>query len=349
MGDTPMKIPTRRSALAFGLVVACLAGAPAFAADFYEGKRINLIVGADAGGGHDLYARLIARHMPKYIPGKPTIVVQNMPGAGSAKAAEYLATTAPKDGTAFGAIFPGAIIGPLLDEQMKVRYDPKQLVYIGTADSGTRVCATYRTSQSKTFEDAKSRKTIVGASAAGGSTRDYPLFLNSLAGTNFDVISGYKGTADITLAMERGEVDGICGLEWSSLKVQKADWVRDGKLNILVQMGLDPEQELTGLKVPPMWNFVPAENRAVVELIVAQQVFGRPYIAVPGTPAEQVKTLRDAFMATMADKEFLAEAEKSEMGITPLSGTDVQNLVTKLYASPPDIVERARKAMKPAG
>jgi hypothetical protein len=231
---------------------------------------------------------------------------------------------------------------------MKVRYDPKQLVYLGTADSGTRVCATYQTSGTKTFEDAKTRKTILGASAAGGSTRDYPLFLNSLAGTKFEVISGYKGTADITLAMERGEVDGICGLEWSSLKVQKADWVRDGKLNLLVQMGLEPEQELTELKVPPVWNFVPAENRPVVELIVAQQVFGRPYIAVPGTPAEQIKTLRDAFMATMKDKEFLAEAEKAEMGITPLSGTDVQDLVTKLYASPQEIVDRARKAMKPA-
>ncbi len=343
-----MKFPSRQ--LAPALIVyaaACLSAGPTMAADYYEGKRINLIVGADVGGGHDLYARLIARHIPKHIPGKPTILVQNMPGAGSAKAAEYLATVAPKDGTAMGAIFPGAIVGPLFDEQMKVRYDPKQMIYLGTADSGTRVCATYQTSATKRYEDAKVRKTIVGASAAGGSTRDYPLFSNNLTGTKFDVISGYKGTADITLAMERGEVDGICGLEWSSLKAQKPDWVRDGKLNILVQMGLEPEAELTAAKVPPVWDFVPAENRPVVELIVAQQVFGRPYIAAPGTPPEQIKILRDAFMATMADKEFLSEAERADMGITPLSGTQVQDLVTKLYAAPADIVERARKAMKP--
>lgn len=322
---------------------------PAAAADYYEGKRINIVVGSDAGGGHDLYARVIARHMPKHIPGKPTIIVQNMPGAGSAKAAEYLATVAPKDGTAIAAIFPGAIVGPLLDEQMKVRYDPKQLVYLGTADSGTRVCATFQSSKSKTFKDAQAGKTIVGATAAGGSTRDYPLFLNTLAGTKFDVVSGYKGTVDITLAMERGEVDGVCGIEWSSLRSQKADWLRDGKLNVLLQMGLEPEPALTQMKVPVVWDFIGAEHRPVVELIVAQQVFQRPYIAAPGTPDEQIKILRDAFMATMHDKEFLAEAEKADIGITPLSGAQVQDLVKKLYGSAPDIVDRARKAMKPAG
>jgi tripartite-type tricarboxylate transporter receptor subunit TctC len=322
---------------------------PAGAADFYEGKRINIIVGSDAGGGHDLYARVIARHMGKHIPGKPSFVVQNMPGAGSAKAAEYLATVAPKDGTAIAAIFPGAIVGPLLDEQMKVRYDPKQLVYLGTADSGTRVCATYQTSKVKSFKDAQGAKTIVGATAAGGSTRDYPLFLNALAGTKFEVISGYKGTVDITLAMERGEVDGVCGYEWSSLRSQKADWVRDGKLNVLLQMGLQPEPALTEMKVPTVWDFIGAEHRPVVELIVAQQVFQRPYIAAPGTPEEQVKTLRDAFTATMKDPEFLAEAEKADIGITPMSGQEVQDLVTKLYSTSPEVVERARKAMKPAG
>jgi tripartite-type tricarboxylate transporter receptor subunit TctC len=318
------------------------------AADFYAGKTIKFVVGADVGGGYDIYARAIGRHLPRFIPGNPTVIPQNMPGAGSGRAAAFIHTVAPKDGTTIGALMPGAIIGPLLDDRSEALYDPTKFFYLGTADSGTRVCATFHTSAVKTFEDAQKQKVMIGASQAGGSTVDYANLLKHAAGAQFQIVSGYTGTADITLAMERGEVDGLCGFDWASLKSQKSDWVRDNKLNILVQIGPQADPELTKRGVPEVWKFIASdEARKAVEVVVAQQVFGRPYIAPPGTPEEQVKILRDAFIATLRDKEFLADAERSRIDITPASGDAVQGTIQKLYATPKDIVERAKQLIKP--
>jgi tripartite-type tricarboxylate transporter receptor subunit TctC len=307
-----------------------------------------LIAGADVGGGYDIYARAIARHIDRFIPGKPTVVVQNMPGAGSKKAAEYVFTQAPKDGTALAILFPGAIVGPLLEEG-PARFDPKQFEYLGTADSSTRVCVTWHGSKIKTFEDAQKNEGILGASAAGGSSRDYGFMLNNLAGTKFKVVSGYKGSNEISLAIERGEVDGMCGFDWTSIKSQRPDWVRDKKLNILVQMALEPEEELTKMGVPHIWKFASGENRKVMELVISQQVFGRPFLMPPGTPPDRVKVLRDAFAATFKDKEFLADAEKVKIVISPLSGSEVQRVVKSLYEAPKEIVDRAKKAIQPPG
>ena len=329
-------------------IAALLACWPANAQDFYAGKTINFIAGADVGGGYDIYARAIARHLDRHIPGKPTIVVQNMPGAGSNKAAEYMFTQAPKDGTAIAIVFPGAIMGPLL-EGGPPRFDPKQFEYLATADSGTRVCVTWHGSKTKTFEDAQKAEGILGASQAGGSSRDYGFMLNNLAGTKFKVVSGYKGSAEISLAIERGEVDGMCGFDWTSIKSQRPDWVKDKKLNVLVQIALEPDEELTKWGAPHIWKFVSGENRKVMELVVSQQVFGRPFLAPPGTPPERVKILRDAFAATFRDKEFLADAEKVKIVISPLSGSEVQNVVKSLYDAPKDIVDRAKKAIQPPG
>jgi tripartite-type tricarboxylate transporter receptor subunit TctC len=330
------------------LVAGLWMAAPARAAEFYAGKTIDLMIGGDVGGGYDIYARTLARHLVRHIPGNPTIVPRNMPGAGSGRAATHIASVAPKDGTAIGAIFPGVIVAPLLEARAQSLFDPTKLEYLGSADSGTRVCATFHTSKVKTYEDALQQKTVLGASAAGGSTRDYGAFLKKLTGMKAEIVSGYKGTADIMLAMERGEVDGLCGLDWSSLKSQKPDWLRDNKLNILVQMGIDPDPELTQKRVPEVWRFVKDdETRQVIELIVAQQIFGRPYIAPPGTAPEQIKILRAAFMATTRDKQFLEEAEKARIDITPSSGERVQEIVHKLYASPKHVVERAKDAIQP--
>jgi tripartite-type tricarboxylate transporter receptor subunit TctC len=286
--------------------------------------------------------------MVRHIPGNPAIVPKNLPGAGSGRAAAQLASVAPKDGTVIGAIFPGVIVAPLLEARAQSLFDPTKLEYLGSADSGTRVCVTFQNSKIKTFDDALQQKTILGASAAGGSTRDYGSFLKKLVGMKADIVSGYKGTADILLAMERGEVDGVCGQDWSSLKSQKPDWIRDGKLNILVQMGLEPDAELTKKGVPEVWKFVKDdETRKVIELIVAQQIFGRPYIAPPGTAPEQLKILRAAFMATMQDKQFLEESEKQRIDINPSSGERVQKVVLDLYASPKNIVDRAKDAVQP--
>ena len=341
---------TRRGidpALIGAVLGAALAATPAAAADYFAGKAIELVVGGDAGGGYDIYARALARHLAHHIPGSPVIVVKNMPGAGSTRAGIYISTVAPKDGTSIGAMMPGAIMGSLLDDKPN-QFDPTKVVYIGTADSGVRVCVTYQTSKIKTFADAQKAKAIVGASAAGGATRDYAYLHNHTAGTKFEVVSGYQGTVDIALAMERGEVDGVCGWDWSSVKSQKSDWVRDGKLNILVQASLEPLAELTQMGVPHIWTFVPKDDdRKVAELVISQQVFQRSYIAPPGTPAAAVNILRTAFDATMKDAAFLADSEKMKLSITPLSGAKVQDLIARLYATPKDFVDRAKVVIKP--
>jgi tripartite-type tricarboxylate transporter receptor subunit TctC len=336
-----------RVGLALSAFVALVPG-PVAAADFYTGKTIDFIVGGDAAGGYDIYARAIARHMSQYIPGNPTIVVKNMPGAGSGRAAAFLYTVAPKDGTAIAAVFPGAIMGPLLEDRAQNLYDPTKFQYLATADSGTRVCATFQNSKIKSFEDAQKQKTTMGASAAGGSTRDYANMHRKTAGAKFELVTGYKGTADLALAMERGEIDGICGWDWSSAKSQRSDWIKEKKINVLVQVALDPDEELTQMGVPQIWKFIAKEeDKKATELVASQQVFGRPYIAPPGTPAEQVNILRTAFEATMKDPQFLADAEKARIDITPLHGAKVQEVVEKLYATPPAIVDRAKEIIKP--
>jgi tripartite-type tricarboxylate transporter receptor subunit TctC len=346
-----MRLKLLSATIVAGFAAATALGSaihPAAAADFYAGKTLEFIIGADVGGGYDIYARTIARHLPRFIPGSPTIVPKNLPGAGSGRAAVFLSTVAPKDGTVIGALFPGAIVGPLLEDQSQIQLDPTKLEYIATADSGTRVCATFQNSKIKSFEDAQKQKVLLGASAAGGSTRDYAAMLKNTAGMKAEIISGYKGTADITLAMERGEVDGVCGWDWASLKSQKPDWVRDGKLNILIQTGLEGDPELTARGVPIVWNFIKyEETKKVVELVVSQQIFGRPYVAPPGASPEQVKTLRAAFMATMKDKQFLEEAEKARIDILPSPGEKLQEVVQRLYASPKNIVDRAKAVIKP--
>jgi tripartite-type tricarboxylate transporter receptor subunit TctC len=343
-------MPSRRSMLSASIagVLACSVVAPAGAADFYAGKTIEFLIGGDVGGGYDIYARTIARHLARFIPGNPPIVPKNQPGAGSGRAASSLYSVAPKDGSVIGAVFPGAIMGPLLDDRAQALYDPTKFAYLASADNATRVCISHARSKIKHFEDTLKHKAIMGASAAGGSTRDYIIMLKKAAGAIFDLVAGYKGTADIFLAMERGEVDGMCGLDWASLKSQRPDWVRDGTVNILAQINLEPEVELTKLGVPQIWSFIrSADDKQAVELILSQQVFGRPYIAPPGVAAEPLKVLRAAFAATLADKDFLADAERTRIDIAPSSGERAQQLVEALYAMPKATVERAKELIKP--
>lgn len=323
-------------------------GGAAEAADFYEGKRITFTNGGTAGAGLDAYVRMVARHFGRYVPGQPATIVQNMPGAGTYKAAEFMETLAPKDGTMIGSVFPGAIMAPLLDVH-KPRFDPAKFIYLGTAETGARVCSVFHTSQVKSYEDARTMKAIMPASQAGGSSRDYTLMTNALAGTKMQMVSGYTGGADMFLAVERGEVEGLCGFDLSSLKAARGDWLRDGKLRIIIQYGLATEPELDRIGVPPFNKYVAQADRPVADLIVAQQIFSRMFFVPAGTPADRVDILRKAFLATMADKEFLAEAEKGQLNVVPMSGEQVGEVVRRIYASPPDIVERARKVLLPPG
>ena len=325
-----------------------LATPSARAADYFAGKSIDLLIGAPAGGGYDIYARALARHYGRHIPGQPVIVSKNMPGAGSARAAGFISTVAPKDGTAIAAIMPGAVMGPLLDDKAEALFDPTKVNYLGTTNNGTRVCVSRKDSKIKTFDDALTQKAAFGGVSSNDSTREYGYMHKNTAGAQYDVVSGYSGTAEIALAMERGEIDGACGWDWSSFKSQRPDWIRDGKVNLLLQVGLEPNAELTRMGVPSVFKYVKSdEARKVVELVISQQVFQRSYIAPPGLPAEQLETLRSAFDATMSDRQFLDDAEKIRIDVSPLSGAKVQALVQKLYATPKDIVARARQAITP--
>ena len=332
-----------------GIAAAALAAiAPAAAADFYAGKTIDFMIGSNPGGGYDIYARTLARHIVKHIPGNPVIVPKNLVGAGSAKAAAYMQSIAAKDGTVLGAVFPGALMEPLLGDRAKAQYDPPKFQYVGTADNGTRLCAIWHGSQTKTLEDAQKRKTILGASQAGGSSRDYGYMHNHLNGTKFEIVSGYKGSVDIMLAIERGEVDGMCGYDWSSIRTQRPHWIAEKKINILVQVALEPNPELTAMGVPMIWKYIKNDDdKKVAELIVTQQVFGRPYFVPAGTPSDRVNILRAAFDKTMTDPAFLEDAKKQRLDIEPLGGARVQQLIENLYAAPARMIERAKAAVKP--
>jgi tripartite-type tricarboxylate transporter receptor subunit TctC len=346
-----MRSPGSRSSstlAAAAATIAWLAACPVNAADFYAGKSIDFVIGGDVGGGYDIYARVVARHLHRFIQGAPTIVPKNQPGAGSGRAASFLYSVAPKDGSVIGAVFPGAIMGPLLDDRAQPLYDPTKFQYLGSADNATRLCISHERSSVKRFEDALTRKTIMGASAAGGSTRDYVNMHKKTTGAMFELVAGYKGTADIFLAMERGEVDGMCGLDWTSLKSQRPDWVRNGTANILAQINLEPEPELSKLGVPQIWKFIASEDdKKAAALVIGQQVFGRPYLAPPGVAAEPLRILRAAFAATMQDKEFLADAERTRIDVVPTTGEKVQQMVEQLYATPKVTVERAKELIKP--
>jgi tripartite-type tricarboxylate transporter receptor subunit TctC len=328
-----------------GLVTAAL---PAAAQDYYAGKTIDLVVGNYPGGGFDIYARAVARHLGRNIPGNPTVVVKNMPGAGSAKAGVHISQIAPKDGLSIGAITPGAVVGPLLDDKPQSMFDPTKVAYLGTANSGTRICSTYEKSKVRSFKQALTEKTVLGGVAPGDAVHDFAFMVRATTGAAISVVAGYKGTLDVALAMERAEVDGACGWEWSSAKAQKPEWIRDGKLNFLLQIGPHAHDELTRMGVPRLDQYMKDDdNRRVMELIVSQQAFQRPYFVAMGTPELYLAILRKAFDATMQDAEFLADANKLRIDVSPLPGATVQELVQKFYATPKNIVEQGRRAIRP--
>jgi len=317
------------------------------AAEIFAGKTISIYVGSAPGGGYDIYSRVIARHLGRFIPGHPQLVVQNMPGAGGAKAASFIANVAPRDGTAIGAISPGVVVGPLLGGMPGAQYDPTTLTYLATANNGIRVCVTTAQSGIKSLKDAQSRKVIIGTGAEGDSTRDYANLHKNTAGVKFELVAGYSGTPDIMLAMERNEVQAVCGWDWSSLRSQKADYIREGKLHIILQAGLTKSEELSKLGAASAFDVPMSElDRQATELVVAQQLFGRPFIGPPNMAPETVALLRKAFSDMFADATFLADAEKTKIDIIPSDGKSVQDGVARIYAAPKHVVEHAREVIR---
>jgi tripartite-type tricarboxylate transporter receptor subunit TctC len=339
-----------RTRFKYMCIVALIAliAAPARAQDavaqFYKGKQINLYVGSSAGGGYDAYARLLARRFGNFIPGNPTIVVQNMPGAGSNKLAGYIYSVAPKDGTAVGAIFSGAILQPLLGDS--VAHDPSKLLYLGNANNEVFLCIARTDAPVQSFKDALTSELIVGATNEGGSSRDFTAMLDNLLGAKLRIVTGYPGSNEIVLAIERNEVQGACGLGWSSVAPHRARLLDSGLMRVLVQLASTGHPELNRMGVPLAIDFAKtADDRHVMELVFSQLIFGRPYVLPPGVPAERVAALRQAFMAALTDKDAVTEARSMQLDLDTLSGEAVQAEVAKAYAMPSRIVERARASL----
>ena len=314
-------------------------------AAFYTGKQVTIVIGSSVGGGYDTYARLIARYLGAHIPGHPTVVPVNMPGAGSNRAAYDVYAVAPKDGTTIGAIFSGAVVEPLLGSHT-VQHDPTKFIYLGSANDDVFTCFVRAGARAKSFKDAFTMPITLAASQAGGSTVDFPTLADHILGTKFKVVSGYSGTHEMTLAVERGEVDGICGLSWPSLLAQHPDWASNCKVRVLVQEAIKGHPDLDKIGVPLALDFAKTPvDRAVLELVYTQEIFGRPYVLPPGVPADRVAALRQAFMDALHDKDLQAEAAKMRLDVKPVSGEDIQALVAKMYGAPKPVIERARRAL----
>lgn len=329
------------------LLLACglsFGSPPAFASDFYAGKTLNFIVATDETGGFSLYAQLIAPYLKRYIPGAPTIVVRNMPGAGGSTAAAYVYSQAPKDGLTIASLTPNSMMDRLFGRKVQDEIDPTKFTYLAGAERGTRVCVTAGASRVKSFNDALAEQAIIGATQPGSPTADYAVVIQRATGAKFRIVKGYSGTGSLYLAMEKGEIDGACGLDWTALKSQQAELLHDNKLNLLVQANIQPDPELARLGVPQPWPFIknPVNLEAVKLMVDFQQAFGKAYVAPPNVPADRVKILRDGFAAALRDKQLLRDAEKMRLEIAPISGDDVGATVRRLYAAPKEVVDRLK-------
>jgi len=330
-------------------IFVCLVTTPAPAQDsveqFYKGKEINLVIASSTGGGYDTYARLVARHLGNYIPGNPTIVPQNMPGAGSNKVGGYIYSLAPKDGATIGAVFPGILLQPLIGN-IATPHDPSKFIYLGSANSDAYMCIARKDAAVQTFADLRTHALIIAGATEGATTHDLPVVESNLLGAKFRIVSGYPGMHENTMAIERNEVQGVCGYGWASLQSQHPDWLPNGFINIVVQESIKGYSKLNEMGIPRTADFAKTgEERNVLELLYSQGVFGRPYILPPGVPADRVAALRKAFIAALHDKQLLAEADTMKLDIDPISGEELQALVAKLYALPPSVAARTKQAL----
>ena len=328
-------------AFAVGAISAAQAQTPA---EFYKGKTVDLYIGTSVGGGYDVYGRLLARHIGKHIPGNPTVTARNMEGAGGLRLANWLYNIAPKDGTAIGSFGRGIPFDPILGGKA-AQFEATKFGWIGSMNDEVSICAAWKDAGVDRFDDLRTKEMIVGGTGSTADSDLFPKVINGVLGTKMKVISGYPGGNDITLAMQRGEVKGRCGWSWPSIKTGHADWVRDGTLKLLVQLSLEKHPDLPD--VPLVMDFATTdEQKQILRLVFARQVMGRPFTAPPGLPADRLAALRQAFAATMADKEFLAEAEKAQVEITPVPGEAIQKLIADVYATPASVGARATALLR---
>ena len=309
--------------------------------DFYKKRNMSFIIGYSAGGGYDIYARLLAKHMGRNIPGAPTITPQNMPGAGSLKAAGYLADVAVKDGSVIGTFGRGIPLAPLLDD---AKFDGTKMTWIGSITEDVSLCLSWHTSKVQSWNDMLSKPYTVGGE---GSTSDPDVFarlIKNVFHADIRLVTGYPGTKDIGLAMERGEVDGLCGISYSTVKSGYRKQLAEKKINILVQAALKKDPDLPN--VPLLIDQAKPDQLEVLKLMLAPQVMARPIAAPPNIPADRKEALRKAFDETMKDREFLAEAKKINLDINPTGGAEIEKIVKDLYATPKDVIEKAKHAVR---
>ncbi|MFN3889201.1 MAG: Bug family tripartite tricarboxylate transporter substrate binding protein [Beijerinckiaceae bacterium] len=313
-------------------------------ADFYRGKTLTIIVGYSAGGGYDVNARALSRHIGRHIPGNPNVIVTNMPGAGSLASVNFLYNVAPKDGTSMGTFGRGIPMEPLIGSG-KFQFEATKLNWIGSVSAELSVCAVTQKSKVRTFEDTLTTEIAMGGEAAGSDPDTYANLVRALTGAKLKLVTGYPGGNDMALAAERGELDGRCGWSWGSVKATRPAWVSGpDALRVLLQMSVERSPEMPN--VPTIYEKAKTDaDRQVVKLIVSRQTIARPFAAPPNVPADRVAALRAAFAATMKDKEFLAEADKQKLEVDPVSGADVQKLIEDIYKSSPDVIARAKEVM----
>jgi tripartite-type tricarboxylate transporter receptor subunit TctC len=332
------------------LVAAAIAGLAALApvwtgtasaqsvADFYRRNGITLNVGSGVGGGFDAYARLLALHYGRHVPGNPSVVVKNVPGATGLVAMNALYNTAPRDGSTILASFNTVVLSALYSDA-NARFDPRKFGWIGSIGKQTATCLTWHTVPIKTVADARSQEVIVGATGFGSTPVMFPKLLNAMIGTRFKIVSGYS-TPGMRLAVERGEIHGICGVAWETHMASVPHWIIDHKVNFLLQLGLKESVHLPG--VPLAIDLIQnPEDRQVFELLGIPQEFGRPFLAPPDVPADRLAALQAGFEAMLKDKAYLADAEKAKQFVDPLTAAEVEALIGRAYAAPKDIVTRA--------
>jgi len=335
--------------LATVMALANLAGSnagPASAAEFYKGKTINIVVGTTPGGTNDFVARTLGNHMMKYIPGNPRFLIRIMPGAGSIRSVNYLANVAPQDGTYIGTLIRGVVLGPLFRIH-GVNFDPSKFHWLGSVNQVTQIAVVWHTAGVNSIDDIKKKEVIAGGTGPSTGMSQFPALVNAVLGTKFKVIYGYPGGNQVNLALERGEVQARLGWTLKSAFSEKPHWFKEGKVKIVLQMGTKKNPELKD--VPWLNDLVKnKDDLRAVELLSSQNLLGRPYFAPPGVPVDRAKVLRVAFEKTMRDKGFIKDANKRLIPVDPVSAKEIEDLITKVYATPKPIVDRLIAALDPS-
>ena len=335
----------RRLGLMAAVIPALAAGAAQAQSveEFYRGRTMPMIIGFSTGSGYDIYARALARHMGKHIPGNPTLIAQNMPGAGSQRAAQYLYSVAAKDGSVLGTISRSMPVEPLLGD---AQFDGRKFSWIGNIANNSSLCATWHASGIKTWQDVITKSFVLGGEGPGADLDNFAMLLKNVFGAKIKLVSGYPGGSEVNLAIERREIDGRCGWSWDSIRSTRLEWLRDNKINLLVVFSLDKAADIPA-DVPLILDKAQTdEQRQILRVHLAAQALGRPFAAPPGIPEDRKAALRAAFDATMKDRDFIAEATRLRLEVSPTRGAEIDRLLAAIYATPADIIDKAKRAVK---